>query len=252
MPPPCASPREGPLLVAIHGWLLSGRLWDPLVQAMASRQALWCPDLPGFGGEPRPRGLQPSLASYGRWLAQAVQRQHPQRPVVLLGHSLGGSIALHAAPALAGQLRGVVQIAAGGGVYQPRAFARVRQGGSAFLRWRPGWLGTVPGLEAIRSPLRADLRAARSLLACSTNRGAVRQLPLLAAGLSVPSLWIVGSRDGVMQPRYVRHLAGYCPSHRFELLEGVGHLPMRQQPQQLAERIEAWLQQEVLQEKPSH
>ena len=229
--------------MAVHGWLLSGRLWDPLTAQLGERHALWCPDLPGFGRRPRPRGLQPSLSSYGRWLAEAIERQQPQRPVVLLGHSLGGSIALHAASHLGPRLVGMVQIAAGGGVYQPRAFARVRQGGAAFLRWRPGWLAELPGLEAIRSPLGADLRAARSLLACSTNRGAVRQLPLLARQLTVPSLWIVGSRDGVMQPRYVRHLAGYSPCHRVELLEGVGHLPMRQCPQQLAGLIEGWLQQ---------
>ncbi len=240
------SEDRSPLLVAVHGWLLSGRLWDPLREQLDDRRALWCPDLPGFGRRPRPRGLQASLASYGRWLAQAVREIQPQRPVVLLGHSLGGSIALHAAPHLGDQLLGMVQIAAGGGVYQPRAFARVRQGGAAFLRLRPGWLGDVPGLEAIRSPLRADLRAARSLLACSTNRGAVRQLPLLAGQLKVPSLWVVGSRDNVMQPRYVRHLAGYSPCHRVELLEGVGHLPMRQSPQQLATLIEQWLEREVL------
>jgi pimeloyl-ACP methyl ester carboxylesterase len=238
--------NRSPLLVAVHGWLLSGRLWDPLMAQLDDRLTLWCPDLPGFGRRPRPRGLQPSLPSYGRWLAEAVQGQAPGRPVVLLGHSLGGSIALHAAPHLGEHLLGMVQIAAGGGVYQPRAFGRVRQGGAAFLRWRPGWLADVPGLEAIRSPLGADLRAARSLLACSTNRGAVRQLPLLASRLTVPSLWIVGSRDSVMQPRYVRHLAGYSPCHRVELLEGVGHLPMRQQPAQLAALIEGWLRNDVL------
>ncbi|MFM7313975.1 MAG: alpha/beta fold hydrolase, partial [Cyanobium sp.] len=129
-----------PLLVAVHGWLLSGRLWDPLVPHLGHRHDLWCPDLPGFGDRSRPRGLQPSLVSYGRWLAEAVSRRHPGRPVVLLGHSLGGSIAIHAAPHLGDRLLGMVQIAAGGGVFQPRAFARVRQGGSAFLRWRPGWL----------------------------------------------------------------------------------------------------------------
>jgi 2-succinyl-6-hydroxy-2,4-cyclohexadiene-1-carboxylate synthase len=129
-------------------------------------------------------------------------------------------------------------------VFQPRPFARVRRGGAAFLRWRPSWLARLPGTEAIRSPLLADGRAARGLLACSTNRGAVAQLPRLTAALEVPSLWIAGSRDTVMEPRYVRHLAGYSPGHRLELLEGAGHLPMRQMPQRLAGLIETWLEQE--------
>ncbi|NCY03798.1 MAG: alpha/beta fold hydrolase [Planctomycetia bacterium] len=120
--------RDSPLLVAVHGWLLSGRLWEPLDRQLQGRLEVWRPDLPGFGAAERPRGLQPSLASYGRWLADAVRRRAGTRPVLLVGHSLGGSIVLHAAPGLAGQLRGVVLVAAGGGVFQPRAFARVRQG----------------------------------------------------------------------------------------------------------------------------
>ncbi len=231
--------------MALHGWLLSGRLWHPLSRELDPRWPLWTPDLPGFGDTPRPRGLQPTLASYGRWLAERIRQEAGDRPVVLVGHSLGGSVALMAAPLLEGQLRGLVQIAAGGGVYQPRAFARVRRGGAVFLRWRPGWLATLPGMEPFRSPLRAELRAAGGLLACSTNRGAVRQLPRFTAALQVPSLWIAGSRDRVMEPCYVRHLAGYSPLHRIELLEGSGHLPMRQQPKQLARLIESWLREEV-------
>ena len=58
----------------------------------------------------------------------------------------------------------------------------------------------------------------------------------------MPSLWIAGSRDTVMEPRYVRHLAGYAPNHQLRLLEGVGHLPMRQQPVQLAAVLREWLE----------
>jgi pimeloyl-ACP methyl ester carboxylesterase len=136
---------------------------------------------------------------------------------------------------------GLVQIAAGGGVYQPRAFAQVRRGGALFLRWRPGWLAELPGSDPIRSPLLAERRAAQGLLACSTNRGAVRQIPQLTARLQVPSLWIAGSRDRVMAPRYVRHLAGYAGQHQFVELAGAGHLPMRQMPEQLAATIGGWL-----------
>ena len=233
------SPR--PLLVFLHGWLLSGRLWQPLVKELEPQWDCWAPDLPGFGDRPRPRQLQPTLTSFGRWLAQEAQGRAAGRPLVLIGHSLGGSVALHGAAGLGDQLVGLVQIAAGGGVYQPRAFARVRQAGAAFLNLRPLWLAGLPALAAIRSPLVAEARAARGLLACSTNRGAVRQLPALTAALQVPSLWLVGSNDRVMEPRYVSHLAGYAAQHELEVLPGLGHLPMRQDPALLAARISAWL-----------
>jgi pimeloyl-ACP methyl ester carboxylesterase len=246
-PPPGSPPAgEGPLLVGLHGWLLSGRLWQPLGTALAPRWQFVAPDLPGFGGSPRPRGLQVSLASYGRWVAEWVRRQAGARPVVLVGHSLGGSIALHAAQHLEGQVLGLVLVAAGGGVYQPRPFAQVRRGGAVFLQWRPRWLAAVPGMAPLRSPLVADLRAARGLLACSTNRGAVRQLPWLTATLPVPSLWIAGGRDRVMAPRYVRHLAGYSPLHRLEVLERAGHLPMCQMPAGVAALVEDWLLEEIV------
>ena len=227
--------------MCVHGWLLSGRLWQPLAQRLEPRWHLWTPDLPGFGAQPRPRGLQPSLVSYGRWLAEAARERAEGRPLVLIGHSLGGSLVLHAAAELGDQLVGVVQVAAGGGVYQPRPFRMVRRGGAAFLRWRPGWLAQLPGTGAIRSPLQADLHAARGLLACSMQAGAVRRLPAMVAALAVPSLWITGSRDAVMEPRYVRHLAGYSAGHQLALLEGEGHLPMRSAPDRLAPLISDWL-----------
>jgi len=243
---PAAQPATGkPLLVGVHGWLLSGRLWAPLAAELAPQHELWAPDLPGFGERLRPRGLQSSLASYGRWLAEAAKERAEGRPVVLISHSLGGSIALHSAEHLGGQLRGLVQIAAGGGIYQPRPFALLRRFGATFVQWRPRWLAELPGTEAIRSPLRAEARAAQGLLACSTNRRAVRQLPLITHQLTVPSLWICGSRDQVMEPRYVRHLASFTPLHRLETLEGAGHLPMRQCPADLARLILIWLQEEV-------
>ena len=231
--------------MCVHGWLLAGRLWDPLVRHWQGQRQCWCPDLPGFGGRQRPLALQPSLASYGRWLAAAALEQAAGRPLLLVGHSLGGSIALHAAAALGEQLQGLVLVGFGGGIYQPRPFAAVRGGGAAFLRWRPSWLAALPLAEAIASPLRADLHAARGLLACSMSRQAVAQLPPMVGALTVPSLWISGSRDSVMAPRYVRHLAGYARDHTVVELAGSGHLPMRQMPQRLAETIDAWSSQRL-------
>lgn len=241
--PICGEPGEGvePLLVCIHGWLLAGRLWDPLRAHWQGRHDLWTPDLPGFGRAPRPAGLQPTLTSYGRWLAEAVTQRAQGRPVVLIGHSLGGSVALHAAMALGDQVVGLVMVGFGGGIYQPRPFGLVRRGGALFLRLRPTWLAQLPIAETIASPLRADLHAARGLLACSMRRQSVQRLPALVSHLATPSLWIAGSNDQVMEPRYVRHLAGFARQHTQVELAGAGHLPMRQMPHRLSEVIDDWL-----------
>jgi pimeloyl-ACP methyl ester carboxylesterase len=77
------------------------------------------------------------------------------------------------------------------------------------------------------------------------RRQAVQQLPLLVHQLSVPSLWIAGSNDRVMEPRYVRHLASYAPDHDLVELGGAGHLPMRQMPDRLAGAIDGWLVQRL-------
>ncbi|MFM9088441.1 MAG: alpha/beta fold hydrolase, partial [Cyanobium sp.] len=170
-----------------------------------------------------------------------VKQELAGSPVVLVGHSLGGSVALHAAEHLPDQLTGLVQIGAGGGVFQPRPFRQLRRSGSFLLKLRPQRLAHWPLFQSVRAPLLADHRAARGLLACSTNRGAVRQLPQLAHGLTVPSLWIAGGQDQVMQPRYVRHLAGYAADHQLEIIDGVGHLPMCQKPREVADLIRNWL-----------
>ena len=213
-----------PLLVMAHGWLLRGRLWQPLLSRLEPRWRCWAPDLPGYGTAQRPPQLSPSLPAYGRWLAQQARQRAEGAPVVLLGHSLGGSVALHAAPLLGEQLQGLVLIGAGGGIYQRRPFQQLRR------------VGCLLALA------QRDRRAARGLLLNSTQRRAVEGLPRLVSRLQVPSLWISGSRDRVMQPLYERHLAGFAPDHQLELIEGAGHLPMRENPAALQHVLEPWLQ----------
>ena len=87
-------------LVMAHGWLLRGRIWQPLQQQLEPQWSCWAPDLPGFGSAQRPQGLSPTLPAYGRWLAQEAKERAAGAPVVLLGHSLGGSVVLHAASLL--------------------------------------------------------------------------------------------------------------------------------------------------------
>jgi len=236
------APTTGTLLVLVHGWLLSGRLWSPLQEGLQRHRRVWAPDLPGCGTTRRPPALHPTLAAYGHWLAQEAIRRAEGRPIVLVGHSLGGSIALHAAGELGQQLAAVVQLAAGGGIYQPRPFQLLRRFGRLIVLARPTPLGRWRGLDSLAGPLGTERRTAVGLLVSSTTANAVRQLPRLVSELAVPSLWISGTRDRVMDPRYVRHLAGYSRHHCVHVLEGAGHLPFHRSGSELVEVIEAWLE----------
>ena len=241
------------LLIAVHGWLLSRQVWSPLAARWEERHPeieLWCPDLPGFGDAERPAGMLPNLSAYGRWLAEAAVQRSQGRPFVLLGHSLGGSVVLHAEAHLRQQkqagLMGVVLLAAGGGIYQPRPFRRLRSFGRLILELRPDALGQLPPPFGTLGPFRAERRAAQGLLINSTSRGAVQELPGLVSDLEVDSLWISGDNDQVMEPGYVRHLAAYSPAHDYRQIAGCGHLPMREKPEILSDILSDWIEAQSL------
>lgn len=78
-------------LVALHGNFASKAWWQALVTAPPSGWRVLAPDLPGFGDAP-PLDA-PSIAGFADAVLDFVTAQNLDRPV-LLGHSLGGAVAL--------------------------------------------------------------------------------------------------------------------------------------------------------------
>lgn len=61
------------------------------------------------------------------------------------------------------------------------------------------------------------------------------------ASLRLPALVIAGANDGTTPPDLVRETAELIPGHRFHLMQGVGHLPMVEQPQAYAALLKTFL-----------
>src|SRR5437667_5924720 len=88
---PCATGMGSPL-VLLHGYGVSGAIWQRVLPLLVQNYQVIVVDLPGYGrsqftGTWRLREIAPLLA---RWL-----QQMELRPVVLIGHSMGGAIAIH-------------------------------------------------------------------------------------------------------------------------------------------------------------
>lgn len=92
-------------LILLHDLGCDSRFWQHQSAHLASlRWLLWVPDLPYHGGPVE--GVEPSLAGLTGWVAQALRGQ----PTVLIGHSLGGMIALQIAREAPKLVRGLVLV----------------------------------------------------------------------------------------------------------------------------------------------
>ncbi|MFQ5616452.1 MAG: alpha/beta fold hydrolase, partial [Anaerolineales bacterium] len=79
-------------MLFIHGWSSSGYALSPLFSPLNRRYRCVTVDLPGYGESPPP-SEQVTIPYYADLLANLV-RQLSDRPIVLLGHSMGGMISL--------------------------------------------------------------------------------------------------------------------------------------------------------------
>ncbi|HTW39172.1 MAG TPA: alpha/beta hydrolase [Steroidobacteraceae bacterium] len=97
-----------PAVVLIHGWSCNSTYWREQIPALESRYTTVTLDLAGHGGSGRNRSDW-SMAAFGQDVAAVVQRL-PNHRIVLVGHLMGGPVALEAAPLIGERLIGIVGV----------------------------------------------------------------------------------------------------------------------------------------------
>ncbi len=285
---PVANPKL-PVLVFVHGWLLSRHYWQPLVQLLKSEYQCLIYDARGFGeSQISEQSVVKSLASisaekssieqqssgiglnvdadksqdyslngYANDLGHLLESLGIEQ-AWLVGHSLGGSVALWAADLYPEIVQGVICLNAGGGIFLKEEFERFRNAGQQLVKFRPRWLSLVPGLDLlfcrmmVARPLamrwgrqrvldfiQADEEAALGALLESTTESEVHLLPQLVSRLQQPAYFIAGDKDKVMEIKYVNHLASFHHLFRSEesnvfQIDNCGHLGMIEAPDEIA------------------
>lgn len=90
-----APPAEAPPLVLLHGWMDVGASFQFLIDALRAPRLAWAPDWRGFGLTAGPPGTDTYwVADYLADLDALLDALHPGGPVDLLGHSMGGNVAM--------------------------------------------------------------------------------------------------------------------------------------------------------------
>lgn len=227
-------------LVCLHGASHDHHAFDGLLPHLPELDR-FAIDLPGRGGSEGPPCT--TVAELGLVLSAALARLHARAPVVVLGHSFGGAIALELAIAHPQHVAGLVLLSTGARLrVRPEilaAFARAVETGvpvSAPLGFRPEadpavvaafaeHLAKVPPASAL-----ADWQAANAFDRMS-DLGEVR----------CPSLIVGGSNDPLTPAKYSEFLAAKLPRASLEILPGAGHGALIDDPVRVAEAIRAKL-----------
>lgn len=83
-----------PVVLCLHGWGGSKESWTELREALRGEDViLLTPDLPGFGDEPEPNEPWDNDA-YASWVERWVGQHNVLGPIIVVGHSHGGRIAI--------------------------------------------------------------------------------------------------------------------------------------------------------------
>jgi pimeloyl-ACP methyl ester carboxylesterase len=106
---------QGPPVVFLHGWGLSGRTYRAALKRLLARDLqVWAPALPGFDGSaPLPDGI--GLTDYAAWVDAFCAAVDITEPVVLMGHSFGGGVAIQTAHDFPARARALVLVNSIGG-----------------------------------------------------------------------------------------------------------------------------------------
>src|SRR4051812_24967327 len=102
----------GPVVLLIHGITGNARQWDDIVPLLAERYTVVAPDLLGHGESAKPRGDY-SLGAYASGVRDLLVALGHRRATVI-GHSLGGGVALQLAYQFPGRVERLALVFRGG------------------------------------------------------------------------------------------------------------------------------------------
>jgi pimeloyl-ACP methyl ester carboxylesterase len=239
---------EGPPVVLLHGQGGWAGMWLPVMAGLVGARHVVAPDLPGLGASRADQG-PPGAATTLAWLGELIDRTCPAPPV-LVGASLGGSIAARFAAGSSDRLVGLVLIGMGGLVGKVRIppatmLALVRHGVRPSERTAMAMLRQVsvdPERARRRmgerwAPFRAySLELARDPGVRRANRHLLRELglrqipPEELARIDAPTSLIWGRQDRVM-PLATAQEASARYGWPLEVIDDAGHFAAVDQPE---------------------
>ena len=257
---------SGPLIVLVHGITGRSEQWVPVMEALRDRYTLFAPDLLGHGESAKPRGDY-SLGAYASGIRDLLIGLNA-KPATIVGHSLGGGIAMQLAYQFPERCARLVLMSSGGIARDVHPLLRAASlPGSEVvlplitherllrLGQAVGRVLGVIGLQAgadiaegargyaslnDREARAAFLHTIRAVIDPTGQR--ISALDRLYLAEALPSLIVWGEDDPIIPPHHGQIAHDAMPESRLELIEGAGHFPQVTHPIKVARLLAEFME----------
>ena len=258
---------SGPPVLLIHGMAGSRETWQATQRVLAATCDVIAVDLPGHGRSSLPNGDY-SLGSLAAALRDLLDRLDIDR-VTVVGHSLGGGIALQFVYQFPERCERLVLVSSGGlgrevtpflralslpgasaalsGLLMLRRNERAQQVGRFFSPVAGRLYSDFPlmlaNFAALQEPAlrRSFIATIRAVIDPGGQRiTATDRLPVLQR---LPVMVVWGSRDQMIPPAHALAVASALPDARLEVFDGAGHYPHEYDPARFALSLHAFIQE---------
>ncbi len=232
-------------LVFLHYFSGSAASWQWVIEQLKADFHCIALDLPGFGNAPPL--AQPKLENYSTYIRDAISELRPNR-YVLIGHSMGGKIALQVAADGIDGLEQVILVAPSPPTQEPmpdeerdRLLKDHHNPDVASTTVDSATQQTLPAIRraiAIRTHTQADDTTWRWWLLDGMNHSIVQRLDAVQLPVTV-----IASKDDPVIPwdTVQQDVMDYLPQGKLVTYTEVGHLLPLEVPEKLANSIRAVL-----------
>jgi pimeloyl-ACP methyl ester carboxylesterase len=238
-----AGARGAPAVVLVHGLgRNAAKDWEYVMPALAERYSVYALDLPGFGHSDKGNHLY-SPGNFARVL-EAVLQERIKRPFALIGHSMGGPVALAYVGAYPRRVARLILVDAAG-VLHRSVYAEFlgRVAAQRAIGMDSPWFESVVRAIQLRAenwPIRGELALERAGVRRRLLRGDPNAISAFAMvehdfsqvvrAISAPTLILWGAEDTIAPMRTGQALASSIPGARLVVLAGAAHAPQVQVP----------------------
>jgi esterase len=244
---------SGPPVAILHGLFGSGRNWRSVAQHLAAHHRVLTFDLRNHGASPWAEGM-----SYGEMVEdlRASFRARGIDHAAVLGHSMGGKVAMLIALLHPGEIDRLVIVDIAPAANPPNLLAYIRAMRAVDLRGVKRraevdvmFAGAVPDPAErafLLQNLVIDENAARwrlNLEAIERGFPQIIGFPDLPAGTAYrgPALFVAGARSNYIQPEHEPEIRRLFPQAEIIRIDGAGHWVHAEQPQAFLQTVAPFL-----------